>query len=347
MSGTSLDGLDIALVSFNNSGQKYGYQIMQAATVSLPPWMKRRIEQIDQESARSVFELNQKIGLFFAQEVNAFLEKKEISRDEVSLIASHGQTVFHEPQNGFTVQLGCGSTLAHHTQINVVNNFRSLDVAAGGQGAPLVPIGDQFLFGDQADGFLNIGGFSNLTVIKDSNVRAFDICPGNLPLNQIAAKLGFPYDANGHFARQGKINETLLMALNQCEFYEQKSPKSLGTEWLNSTFSPLLGSSDSECDLLATVTEHIAIQISKTLNEESIERVFVTGGGAHNGFLMERIQTLSTANISIPDAQMIDYKEALVFAFLGLRYLEQKHNCLSSVTGASKSVCGGTFHQAH
>ncbi|MGB0915303.1 MAG: anhydro-N-acetylmuramic acid kinase, partial [Crocinitomicaceae bacterium] len=220
---------------------------------------------------------------------------------------------------------------------------RQKDVVAGGHGAPLVPIGDKILFQNQADAFLNIGGFSNICIPGETTI-AFDICPGNLPLNEIVNKIGLPYDANGDISRSGKINESALAKMNSLEFYQKTNQKSLGTEWLDQEFTPIYESIEANEDKLRTIIEHISIQISDVLNKNEINRLFITGGGAFNAFLIEEIQTKTTAEIILPPIKIIEFKEALVFAFLGLRFLRNEINCLSSVTGASRDTVGGVLH---
>ena len=183
MSGTSLDGLDIACVRFTEDNNETRFILEAAKTIDLPLEIFKALSQIEGLSARQIFALNQTLGMFYAEAVNAFIKEFGLNPSEITAIASHGQTVFHQPEAGFTVQLGCGSTLAYHTGLPVINDFRSLDVAAGGQGAPLVPIGDQLLFGTKADSFINIGGFANISFKKNERVVAFDVCPGNLPMN--------------------------------------------------------------------------------------------------------------------------------------------------------------------
>lgn len=344
MSGTSLDGLDIACVVFPNVPKTPTFHLENAVTIPLPQDLLVALERIEELSARNVFQLNQQLGLFFGQSVNAFLTRFNISRSSVDAIASHGQTVFHQPEQGFTVQLGCGATLAYQTVLPVINDFRSLDVAAGGQGAPLVPLGDQALFGKEAEAFLNLGGFANISFERNGKVVAYDICPGNLPLNRFARVLGKAFDGGGAIASKHAVDSSLLNTLNQLPYYRMEGPKSLGTEWLENQFYPCFPQNISAETAIATVTQHLAEQLAKTLKKHELQSVYVTGGGAMNTYLMEEVKKRYAGTVMIPSTQLLEFKEAIVFAYLGKRFLDRAFNCLASVTGATENVCGGRLH---
>jgi anhydro-N-acetylmuramic acid kinase len=345
MSGTSLDGLDIAHVSFENTnGECFVHRVLNTSQSALPEELRQDLINIAELSPQNIYILDKKIGKFYAEAVNEFIELKRIDRTKINAIASHGQTIFHQPQNGFTVQIGCGSTIAFHTGIPVVNDFRTKDIIAGGQGAPLVPIGDFELFKDSAEAFLNIGGFSNVSFKENGIIKAFDICPGNLPLNKLVHAKGLSYDKDGEIARSGDINFFLLDLLNSLDYYKNSGPKSLGTEWLEEHFYPLLKFDKEIENNLRSVVEHIAIQITNILNQFNIQRIMVSGGGAKNTFLIERIDHYFKGTILIPDEETIEYKEAIIFAFLGALYLHKRPNTIPSVTGAERAVIGGTLH---
>ncbi|MFN5845503.1 MAG: anhydro-N-acetylmuramic acid kinase, partial [Flavobacteriia bacterium] len=262
MSGTSLDGLDIAHVSFSmdaNSGDSY--HLMNCQTYDIPEDLRSKLSNAYNYSVPSICQLDKELGRFYADCVNDLIKKHGINKKNILAIASHGQTILHQPQNGFTLQIGCGSTLSYHTGIDVINDFRSLDIIAGGQGAPLVPVGDFGLFQNEAEAFLNIGGFTNVSFKKNEKILAFDICPGNLPLNKLALAKGLIYDKNGDLARSGEINFFLLDLLNSLDFYQKDGPKSLGTEWLEEHFYPLLKFDKEIENNLRTVVEHEAFQI--------------------------------------------------------------------------------------
>ena len=345
MSGTSLDGLDIAHVAFEMDdiiGDNF--KLLSSKTYQIPEELLTQILEIDNYSVPAICILDKKIGLFFAQCVNLFISENKIPKNSIQAIASHGQTILHQPQNGFTLQLGCGSTLAFQTGINVINDFRTKDIIAGGQGAPLVPIGDFGLFKSLADGFLNIGGFANISYKENNTIRAFDICPGNLPLNKLVKSKGLSYDKNGQLAESGDINFFLLDLLNSLDYYQKEGPKSLGTEWLEEHFYPLLKFDKEIENNLRTVVEHEAIQIAQKLNDVKLKTVLITGGGAKNKFLIDRISHYFNGKVNLPDTDTIDFKEAIVFAYLGALYLEKRPNSISSVTGASRDMVCGVYH---
>jgi anhydro-N-acetylmuramic acid kinase len=289
--------------------------------------------------------LDKELGMYFAKCVRQFMDNHHLDNGQIDAIASHGQTIFHQPQNGFTLQIACGSTIAFQTGIPVINDFRTLDVIASGQGAPLVPIGDFELFSAEAESFLNLGGFANISFKKNNMIQAFDIAPANLPSNLLMQQIGELFDRNGEKARSGKINESLLEALNYIPFYSNKGPKSLGTEWLHQEYMPLFDHTDSLENLLRTHVEHVAIQVAKILNDERLTSVYITGGGAKNSFFIERLSHYFKGKCVIPSKLIIDFKEAIVFAFLGARYLRGESTNVPSVTGASTNLCTGVYHR--
>ncbi len=344
MSGTSLDGLDIVDCSYIFKNNEWKFSIHSSDSIPYSNALKTKLKQSPDFSARKLLQLDKELGLFFAKSVNQFIEDKSISKEKINAIASHGHTIFHQPELGYTYQIGCGDTIAYHTKLTVINDFRQKDVVAGGQGAPLVPIGDQLLFHNDADAFLNIGGFANCSYSHLGKTIAFDICPANLPLNRITQRIGLEFDKDGQLARKGNVDKDNLRELNNITFYKEKAPKSLGTEWLDATFSPLLSIFPSLEDQLATITEHIAVQIGNTLNEIEPPRTYVTGGGTKNKYLIERIKHNTSTELIIPSIELIDYKEAIIFGFLGALYLAKKKNTLASVTGAIKDSTGGVLH---
>ena len=343
MSGTSLDGLDIALCEFDFVEPFYNYEIKKAVTIKYSSYWKNALSNVKTASAESYFALNAEFGRFIAAEINNFLKNiKEAPR----AIASHGHTIFHQPNLGFSTQLGCGATIAALTSITTVCDFRSLDVANGGQGAPLVPIGDKLLFGKQ-EACLNIGGIANISFDdKKGNRIAYDICEANMLLNYLAEKVGRDYDEGGELAKDGNINTELLKELNSQNYYSQTGAKSIGREWFDQSILPLVEKSKNEInDLLATSTEHIAQIIANDLADK--KNVLVTGGGTFNSFLIEKIKSKTPCEIIIPDAEPINFKEALIFAFLGYLRLNEKTNTLSSVTGAKSDSIGGAVYLSH
>lgn len=345
MSGTSLDGVDLVHAQLTqNAATSWAFAIRHTETVAFPEMLTDQLHESGTLSGSQVAQLDHDLGVFFAECINGFIGRHGIDRAQVNAIASHGQTIYHQPAKGFTTQIGNPAVIAFHTKIPTIGDFRTRDVLYGGQGAPLVPIGDLYLFGEQAEAFLNIGGFANISFRQNGVMRAFDVCPGNLPLNKLAHSKGLDYDKDGLLAEKGELNYFLLDLLNSLPFYEQEPPKSLGTEWLEQHFYPLLKFDKDIENNLATVVEHIAVQIGKTLNDHGLNSVMITGGGAKNEFLIGRLKRYFKGEIILPETQLIDFKEALIFALLGALHLEKEPNCLASVTGASEDVCGGVLH---
>lgn len=336
MSGTSLDGLDIVYVKFNTSGVSK-YHIIYSETVKYRQDLKQKLATGISKSKTELSLLNIEYGKFLGEKVNAFIEKFII--ENVEFVASHGHTILHQPEKGITLQIGSGQVISNVTGLKVVSDFRTQDVQLGGQGAPLVPIGDELLFSEYA-ACLNLGGFANISYQKQNKRVAFDICPVNIVLNKYVSFFKVEYDDEGKHASRGEIDKDLLEKLNDLPFYKEEAPKSLGLEWVQVEVFPLIDSCNLNIyDVLRTFVEHIAIQIAEIVNE--IDTVLVTGGGAFNLFLMQRIKTLSAAKVVIPEGQVVDYKEALIFAFLGVLRVDNQVNCLSSVTGASRDHSSG------
>lgn len=344
MSGTSMDGLDLSLCTYACGPlDEYSFEIKATTTYSYPDDLLEELRNSKSLSAEALFELDKRLGRFFGDRINQFVDDLGFNRSRIDAVASHGHTIFHQPDKGFTVQIGCGDTIARTTGFKVINDFRQKDVIAGGQGAPLVPIGDLLLFGKDAEAFLNIGGFTNITIPGEPTI-AFDICPGNLPLNQIAAHFGKDYDEDGKIAQSGQVDQKILTELNNLEFYQRKAPKSLGTEWLDDEFLPILEKIDDYQNRMTTCVIHIASQIRKVGMDNSIQSLYITGGGAFNKYLIQQIGKESDISVIIPSDDIINFKEAIIFGFLGVRYLEGKTNTISSVTGALENVIGGVLH---
>ncbi len=341
MSGTSLDGVDIVACEFQQTGNSWSYKIVESYTVDYPDDIYQLLKSSHKLSGFELTQLNVYYGRFLGQIVKTFIDTTDFKPEH---IASSGYTVFHEPNNGVTMQIGLGAEIASITEIKTVCDFRTKDVALGGQGAPLVPIGDKLLF-DEYTACLNLGGFSNISFAGEYGKReAFDICPVNFVLNHFAQKLGQPFDKNGELGKSGHVISDLLKSLNQIEYYTIQPPKSLGREFVESQILPLFSDKILNCNALRTFYEHIAIQLSKTLQQFDTKTILTTGGGVHNTFLMELLKMQTNAEIVVPKKEIVDYKEALVFAFLGLLRLNNKPNCLSSVTGAKNDNIGGTVY---
>lgn len=360
MSGTSLDGLDIAWCRFSYAKDQWTYQILQAETISYLTHWENQLRNAHRLGAQNLLQLHADYGTYIGSCLLDFYKRHQIA--EPGIIASHGHTIFHRPENGYTFQLGHGAAIAATTRHAVVSDFRSLDVALKGQGAPLVPIGDQLLFG-QYGYCLNLGGFANISFSAGEKRRAFDICPVNYVINQLVREQRpdeeqpetmnastMCCDLDGHLAMQGHISHDLLTRLNNLPFYITKGPKSLGAEWVEENIRPLLSQAGlNMVDTLRTYYEHVAIQVNRSILESEAasqgkKQVLVTGGGAHNRFLMDVIRERADNQIdyNLPDNTLIDFKEALVFAFLGVLWHWEQPGCLSSVTGSIRDNIGGS-----
>lgn len=337
MSGTSLDGLDICLATFNKEDSRWRYQILHAETVAYPPEWERKLRDATEISSTDLLALNAEYGFYLGEQADRFIKKYSVQG--LDLIASHGHTVFHQPERKFTLQIGDGRAIKISTGIPTVYDFRSQDVLMGGNGAPLVPIGDQLLFSGYG-ACLNIGGFANISFSENNKRRAFDICPVNFVLNKFARQLGKNYDEDGQIAENGIINITILSALNQLAYYQLSPPKSLGSEWVEDHMNALLKNETTE-NIIATFTEHAAVQISNVIKNHRLRTVLVTGGGAYNKYLIKRIKALSDAEIIIPETGLIEFKEALIFAFMGVLKMKGEINILCSATGSPANHSAG------
>ncbi len=348
MSGSSLDGLDIAFAELSENGGKWAYKIITADCYSYPEEWVYRLKNATALNARDYQLLHTAYGHYTGQQVNRFIEAKGLQYN-VNLIASHGHTTFHEPQQKMTGQIGDGAAIAAETQLPVVSDLRALDVAFGGQGAPIVPIGEKLLLGDY-DYFLNIGGIANISFNTDAYI-AFDVCAANRVLNMLAQETGKEYDAGGTLAKSGQILSILLNELNALDYYYQSPPKSLANNFGTETVYPLVKKSAAPiADLLRTYTEHIAMQVQASINTVPIDgskkKLLVTGGGAFNNFLIERIQHLLQPlhiTVEVPDENLVNYKEALIMALIGVLRWREEYTVMSTVTGAVRASIGGAI----
>ncbi|MXN90982.1 anhydro-N-acetylmuramic acid kinase [Flavobacterium sp. Sd200] len=345
MSGTSLDGTDIAHIILTVKNNVWNYQILEAQTIAYTSQWVQTLKQAIEFNEEQLKELNKNYTELLAGFINGFIEQHNI--EGLDAVCSHGHTILHRPHDGITLQIGNLPQIADLTGKTVVCDFRVADVLLGGQGAPLVPIGDRLLFADYKY-CLNLGGFSNISFEEDNCRIAFDICPVNTVLNYYANVLGHEYDNGGSIAASGVINPVLLSQLNALEFYAQPYPKSLGFEFVKQTVLPLIENYNiSPQDKLATFTEHVAVQIANVVNSKSVSAsLFITGGGAYNALLINRLaQLLPNTNIVVPDDKTIQYKEALIFALLGVLKLRGEINVLGSVTGAPHDHTGGVIYK--
>ena len=361
MSGTSLDGLDLAYCEFRFEESQWTYQLIHAETIEYTDVLRNRLKQAVNISGLDLALLNSDYGHFLGQHIRQFIDKHQL---DVDLVSVHGHTIFHQPEKQLTLQIGDGAAVASYVKCPVVTQFRTTDVALGGQGAPLVPIGDRLLF-NTVDFRLNLGGIANISFTENGKTTAFDIGVCNMALNYLIAKYdpstssgsavvepvetpALAYDENGTIAASGKLNPELLSQLNQLDFFRKQPPKSLGFEWFENEFLPVLNGFECSIeDKLHTVCEHVAQQISIVVNAQnnaSTKTMLVTGGGAKNGFLMSCIKHHCLCEIEDINPLIIDFKEALIFAFLGVLRLREEANCLADVTGAKYDNIGGCVY---
>ncbi len=341
MSGTSLDGIDLVYATFLKA-EGWTFKILESETIAYTPEWKERLRTLVHQSPAALSALDDAYTAYLAKVIKTFMERYEIR--DADAICSHGHTALHQPDKGLTYQIGNRPSIATYVKTQVVCDFRVQDVALGGQGAPLVPIGDALLFSEY-DFCLNLGGFANISLEVNGMRLAYDICPVNIVLNHYAKLLGHDYDDGGRVAASGTLNNALLDTLNQLAFYVQDPPKSLGLEWVNAKVMPLIEGFKLETkDVLRTFSEHVALQISKAIHKKADARVYITGGGVYNDFLITRIKAHTLNTIVIPDAAIVEFKEALIFGFLGVLKLRNEVNCLKSVTGASKDHSSGQLY---
>lgn len=337
MSGTSLDGVDLCEVIFYLKNEKWNFEIMSAKTVAYPKHWTDILKNAHHLSKREVQKIDVKYTKYLSEVITAFIKNS----DEIDLICSHGHTIWHQPEQNFTYQIGNLPELAKLLNKPVICDFRKADVKLGGQGAPLVPVGDKLLF-SEFDYCINLGGFVNISFRENEIRKAFDVCPANKVLNYYAEKLGLDFDDKGKIASSGKFNAELFEYLNALDFYKKPPPKSLGVEWLDTDFFPILKSFHIPIeDKLYTLCHHIAFQISKVIKAESV-KVLVTGGGSYHDFLMNCIKKYAKyTKIIVPEKNIIEYKEALIFGLLGVLRYRCEHNVYSSVTGAENDHSSG------
>lgn len=351
MSGSSLDGLDIAFVEFQEQGGKWTYEINEADCYPYTTEWTEKLKNAINLPAREYQLLHTAYGQYIGQEVNRFIESHQLHY-KVAVVASHGHTTFHMPASQMTAQLGDGAAIAAKTQLPVVSDLRALDVAFGGQGAPIVPIGEKMLMNDFTY-FLNIGGIANISLNAEEYV-AFDVCPANRVLNMLANDAGKPFDEDGKMAASGNVHDELLNQLNKLAYYSQPYPKSLANDFGTDIVYPLIRSAGlSIPDAIRTFSEHVALQICNALSSLNIQqpvpgnkKLLVTGGGALNTFLVNRLSELlrvENIEVVVPDTKLVNYKEALIMAFIGVLRWRQEYNVLASVTGASRNSIGGAL----
>lgn len=342
MSGTSLDGIDVCLSNFSYNNKGWKFLIRKAETIYYDNFWITKLQDAHNLSKHKLEELDLEYTSYLSEIILHFISKNQIN--DIDFISSHGHTIFHEPNKNITYQIGNRVELNQLTKIPVVCDFRVQDVRLGGQGAPLVPVGDLLLFKEYTH-CINLGGFSNISVKSNNNIIAYDICPVNIVLNKYSRLIGHDYDSSGKISQSGKINNDLLNSLNEISFYNLEHPKSLGVEWLENKLFPIIDSFEISIeDILRTVVEHIAIQISIHLKGNNL-KILATGGGVKNKFLMHRIKKVSKQSFETISEDITDFKEALIFGFLGVLKIRNENNCLKSVTGAYKDHSSGIIFE--
>jgi anhydro-N-acetylmuramic acid kinase len=340
MSGTSLDGVDLASVEFEELDGKWTFTLSANESVPYPKKWQTKLSELTTASALDFVKTHVAYGKYTGSLIHNFIKKYDLSPD---IIGVHGHTIFHQPKEGYTSQIGDGAAIAAITGQLIACDLRSMDIARGGQGAPLVPIGDQLLFNDY-DARLNIGGFANISFQNGREMVAYDIGPANIILNTITRQMGKEYDDKGQLARGGVLQTQLLEKLNSLPYYYQTYPKSLGKEWVEENSIVFAPQNINHQDLLHTLVEHISVIIANELKAIKSGRVLITGGGAFNEYLIERIQEKTPLEIVIPRRDIIEMKEAIIFAFLGVLRMLNRPNVLHQVTGADSASISGALY---
>jgi anhydro-N-acetylmuramic acid kinase len=343
MSGTSLDGLDIACCTFKKNKTGWEYSIDKAITIKYPLGWISKLSKAHDLDGEDLISLDSEFGKYLGSVCSKFISLNKLN---VDFIASHGHTVFHQPQKGFTYQIGNGNAIHAVTGLPVVFDFRSLDVMLEGEGAPLVPAGDKFLFSDY-DVCLNLGGIANLSMDVKRERHAYDVCFCNMGLNYLASKAGKIFDENGNMANDGEMNDQFFKKIRKVYSTMRSKRPSLGREIFEKQLQPLLDQENIPLnDRLRTFTESIAVEITEAiLPVKKNANVLCTGGGAYNSFLISRLLDYCQDNAAliIPDENVLEFKEAMVFALLGVLRVRGEVNCFKSVTGATRDNSGGVM----
>ena len=340
MSGTSLDGLDIVYINFIQD-KNWKYEIINSKTYKYEKKWISFLKNISKEKINSIIKIDKDYTKLLSKYILKFIN--EFSIKEIDFVSSHGHTALHQPSNILTYQIGNLPILAKYINQKVVCDFRVQDIELGGQGAPLVPVGEKYLF-PEYNTLINLGGFANITKRIKNNLIAYDICPINIVFNYLSRAMELQYDDKGYIASTGKLNEDLYNSLQRLNYYKQDPPKSLGIEWVNDQIHSILNNFNNLPikDLMNTFSNHFAFQIAENITHQ--DKILLTGGGAYNDYLIDRIKNLTNSKITIPAPKIIEYKEALIFSFLGLLRVLEINNCYSSVTGAKKDHCSGKIY---
>ncbi len=340
MSGSSLDGLDVSCCTYRKEGEKWGFQFIAGETFKFPDGIMRELLRVRSLSGLQLTELDKVLGKWIGKSCKAFIDSKNLKPE---LIGSHGHTVFHDVSKGLTLQIGNGYEISLETGVPVYSDFRMKDILLGGQGAPLVPIGDYHLF-EHYDACLNLGGIANISIKRDNTIYAYDVAPCNQVLNKIVEPLNVEFDDAGKLARTGKVSQSWIEELSSNKFYDLPFPKSISNEWVAKEVISSIPTMDL-VDALHTFNHFIASTITHDLNKFGIDNVLITGGGAYNKFLIELMKEMvPSMDLDVPDPYLIDFKEAIVIGLMGILRHRGEINVLSSVTGASRDSCSGALY---
>jgi len=356
MSGSSLDGIDLAFCKFTGEKRDWNFELLAKEVIPYPTKWKLRLANLTLQNAITYIKTHTFYGHYVGKVVAEFIDKNGIA-DNLDFIASHGQTIFHQPDNLLTSQIGDPAAIAFETGFPVIANFRNTDVAAGGQGAPIAPVADQILFKEYSH-LLNLGGICNIECkVSEDRIIGYDICAVNMLLNALADEMDLPYDEDGKIARSGMIDQRLLDELNSSWYFDKLYPKSLSGGWVAKVIKPIFSRFDlPTTDKLKTACEHIAEQIAREIDviykREKLEKspdhkMLLTGGGAFNKYLVERIEALSPIPVELPEPDIIEFKEAILIALMGVLRVENEVNVLSSATGAKMDTIGGCIYQGY
>lgn len=357
MSGSSLDGLDIVFTHLTERAGKWHFELKETACYPYSQSWREKLSEAVTLSAEDYLKLHVAYGRYLGEQVLKFIDEKKIEL-QVDFVASHGHTTFHEPASHLSAQLGDGAAIAAITGLPVISDLRAMDVALGGQGAPIVPVGEKYLFPEEHF-FLNIGGIANISFHKADEVIAFDVCPANRVLNSLVEEMELDFDEGGKIASGGVLDEQLLKELNAQEYYHEQYPKSLANAYGLDILIPLINQHPlSQEDKLRTYTEHIAIQVKNAADHlvreftvpDEDKQLLITGGGALNDFLLLKIKAYLEPmgfKVAVAEKVIIDYKEALIMALVGALRWREQNTVLSSVTGAARDSIGGALWIGH
>lgn len=354
MSGSSLDGIDLAHCSFESHGKNLHWKLNAASTLPFSKEWTNKLLELTQSNSKTLLAAHAAFGRYLGEQVNHFLQEQQLNCD---IVASHGHTIFHYPEEQFTFQLGDGAAIAATTGIPTIDRFRAMDMAFGGQGAPVAPIVDRYLF-EGYDYYLNIGGIANISApIRDHRMVAFDIGGANQILDALAQIDGHSYDDKGKIAASGTPIPMLYDQINALPYFSESYPKSLGNDWvLDQQTSVYLQHTGKTADKLSTACKQLAYQTAKAIlqiqnqekQQKSAYKMLVTGGGAWNTFLIQQIrdacQKVCNLAIHIPSDEIIGFKEAILMALMGYLRMTKQNNCLATATGATQDSVSGSLH---